>query len=83
VYEISQESLNGFSSNSQGRRVWSLAQTSLSVKVKDQGHRGQKTGFSEDIFIDNALHAMQQQTGPFRRCREVMGVISAACVYVW
>jgi len=31
--------------NSHGRRVWSLAPTSLKVKVKDQGHHGQKTAF--------------------------------------
>jgi len=38
VYEISRKSLNGFAPNSHGRRVWSLAQTrrSLKVKVKDQ-----------------------------------------------
>jgi len=34
VYGISQEPLNGFAPNSQGRRVWSLARTSLNVKVK-------------------------------------------------
>ena len=31
--EISPEPLNGFAPNSHGRRVWSLAQTSLKVKV--------------------------------------------------
>ena len=36
VYEISQEPLNGFASNSHGRRVWSLARTTLKVKVKGQ-----------------------------------------------
>ena len=40
VYEISREPLNGFRPNSHGRRVWSLARTSL--KVKGQGHQGQK-----------------------------------------
>ena len=45
LYEISQELLNGFVPNSQGRRVWSLTRTSLSVKVKGQGHWGQKTTF--------------------------------------
>ena len=34
VYEISREPLNGFAPNSQGKRVWSLAGTSLKV---DQG----------------------------------------------
>jgi len=48
-YEISPELLNGFAPNSQGRPVWSLAGTSLNVKVKGQGHRGQKTGFLADI----------------------------------
>jgi len=33
VTQISPERLNGFAPNSQGRRVWSLAWTSLNVKV--------------------------------------------------
>ena len=33
VYEISTERLNGFVPNSHGRHVWSLARTSLKVKV--------------------------------------------------
>jgi len=33
VYEIPRESPNGFAPTSQGRRVWSLARTSLKVKV--------------------------------------------------
>jgi len=33
VYEISPEPLNRFAPNSQGRRVWSFARTSLKVKV--------------------------------------------------
>jgi len=37
VYEISRELLKGFAPNSHGRRVWSLAWTSLNVKVKGQG----------------------------------------------
>jgi len=44
VYEISLEPLNGFAPNSQGRRVLSLARTSL--KVRGQGHQGQKRHFS-------------------------------------
>jgi len=36
------ELLHGFVPNSQGRRVWSLARTSLNVKVKCQGHQVQK-----------------------------------------
>jgi len=41
------ETLNGFAPNSHGRRVWSLARMSLKVmiKVKGQGHQGQKTAF--------------------------------------
>jgi len=46
VHEISREPLNGFAPNSHGRRVWSLARTSLNVKVKGQGHQGQKTALS-------------------------------------
>jgi len=45
VREISRESLNGFAPNPHGRRVWSLARTSLKVKAKGQGHRGQKRHF--------------------------------------
>jgi len=45
VYEISPEPLNGFVINSQGRHAWSLARMSLNVKVKGQGHQGQKTAF--------------------------------------
>ena len=46
VHEISPEPLNGFAPNSQGRRIWLLARTSLNVKVKGQGHQGQKRRFS-------------------------------------
>jgi len=45
VYEMSQEPLNGFAPNSQGRRVWSLTRMSLMVKVKGQGYYGQKQHF--------------------------------------
>jgi len=41
VSQISRESLNGFAPNSQERRVWSLARTSLKVKVKGQRSRSQ------------------------------------------
>jgi len=46
LYEISPEPLNGFAPSSQGRCVWSLARTSLKVKIKGQGHHGQKRHFS-------------------------------------
>ena len=39
VNQISHEPLNGFVPNSQGRCVWSLARTSLNVKVKGQRSR--------------------------------------------
>ena len=70
----------------------SVARTSLNVKVKGQGHQGQKrAAYSHHprqrlngpfccMTHCNALAAnnvMQQQTRQFRRCR---GVISAACV---
>ena len=45
VYEISPEPLNDFAPDSHGRRVLSLAWTSLKVKVKGQGYEGQKTAF--------------------------------------
>ena len=34
VYEISLQWVNGFASDSQGRRVWTLTRTGLNVKVK-------------------------------------------------
>jgi len=46
VYEISWELLNGFAPNSRGRCGWSLAQTSLNVKVKGQGNRDNRRHFS-------------------------------------
>jgi len=42
LYELSWKLLNRFAPNSCGRRVLSLAWTSLKVKVKGQGHQGQK-----------------------------------------
>ena len=39
VYEISREPLNGSAQNSHGRRFWSIARTSLKVKVKGQMSR--------------------------------------------
>jgi len=52
VYEISQELLNGFASNSHGKHVWSLAQTNLKVKVKVTGD---KTAFLGPF---SGLHAV-------------------------
>ena len=49
VYEISPEPLNGFSPNSHGRRVWSLTQTSLKVKVNFGGLRAVYVW--KDIFV--------------------------------
>jgi len=47
VYEISREPLNGLAPNSHGRRVWSLAPTSLKDRVSGQNSRspGTKTAF--------------------------------------
>ena len=68
MYEISLEPLNGFAPNSHGRRVWSLAWTTLNVKC--QGHQGQVS--SPLKMHCNALAAddvIQQHREPFRRCR--------------
>jgi len=46
LYEITLEPLNGFAPNSQGRRVWSLTQASLKVKVKVKVTRDNKWHFS-------------------------------------
>jgi len=43
MYEISREPLNGFAPYSHGRHVWSLARTSLKVKVKGQRSRSPGT----------------------------------------
>jgi len=40
VHQISREALNGFASNSQARRVWSLAQMSLNVMVTGSKVKG-------------------------------------------
>jgi len=46
VYKIFRERLNGFVSNSQGRRrVRSFVRKSLKVKDKGQGQKAQKTTF--------------------------------------
>jgi len=41
---MSLEPLNGYAPNSHGIHVWSLAR--MSLKVKGQGHQGQKRHFS-------------------------------------
>jgi len=84
VPQISPEPLNGLAQNSHGRRVWSLARMSLNVKVKGQGHQGQKRDF-------HSRHPRQQRNGT--RLLQMTsrsgdgtipslpgGVISAACV---
>ena len=43
AYEISREPLNGFAPNLQGRRVCSLARTTLNVTVKGQRSRSPRT----------------------------------------
>ena len=56
VPQISPEPLNGFVPNSHLRRVWSLARTSLNVKVKGQGHQGQKRAV-------HSHHSRQRRNG--------------------
>ena len=46
MHEISLEPLNRTCAKFTGKRIWSLARTNLKVKVKGQGHRGQKRHFS-------------------------------------
>jgi len=57
AYEISRKPLNGFAPNSQVRRAWSPARTSLKVKVKGQGHQGQKRHFISPIGGLRAVYA--------------------------
>jgi len=69
------EWVNRFAPNSQGRRVWSLAWMSLNVKLKGQGHEGQKhcalpshpAAVEWNAFAAN--NVSQQQTGPFHHCQ--------------
>jgi len=86
VNQIPLEPLNGFEPNSHERRAWSLARTSLNVKVK--GQRSRSPGTKTRCAIPspsastewNALAAqniMLQHTAPFR---QMPGVISAAWV---
>jgi len=89
VNQIFPEPLNEFVSNSQGRHVWHLNQTSLNVKVKGQGHQGQKMCCAlsspppplayetYEWYTLAANNIMLQQMGPFRCCR---GLTSAACL---
>jgi len=56
VYEISPEMLNGSAPNSHRKHVWSLTQTTLRVKVKSQGHQGQKTAFFGPFGGLRAVH---------------------------
>jgi len=37
--------VNGFVPNSHGRRTWFLSRTSVKIKIKGQGHQGQKWHF--------------------------------------
>jgi len=75
VHQISSEQLDGFASHSQGRYVWSLDWTDLNVKVKGQGHQGQKMccalpspAAAYEWYALAANNVKQQQTGPFCRC---------------
>jgi len=84
VTQTSREPRNGFAPNLQGKRAWSLARTSLNVKikVKGQGHQEQKSGLSTAITPGSdglvrpmewntlaANNVIQQQMGPHvKRC---------------
>jgi len=75
VPQISREPLNGYAPNSQGRRVWSLAWTSLNVKIK--------AAIEWNTLAGN--NVTQQQMGPFRcfgwGAKGGKGVILAVCVW--
>ena len=72
--------------NSEGGRVWSLAQANLNVKVKGQGHQGQKMRLALPAaykwYALAANNVTQQQTGPFCRCRggADFGSLRAVCL---
>ena len=55
VYEICREPLNGFATYSHGRRVWSLARTSLKVqvigKLSDERHALYVILYADDILL--------------------------------
>ena len=64
------ELMNRFVPNSHGRRVCSLAQASMKVKVKGQDHQGQISSPMKMHYTAlTANTVMQQQMGPFCRCR--------------
>jgi len=72
VNQISQEPLNGFVPNSRGKRVWSLARTSLNVRVKGQGYPRTKNVPPTPLTfccmthcnVLTANNVTQQQMGP-------------------
>jgi len=68
VYEISREPLNGFAPNSHGRRVWSLARTSLKVNVNFGGLR--TVYVRENIFalVSVNFRPAQSLTAPLCGC---------------
>jgi len=84
VNQISRESLNGFAQHRQGRRtVCSLAVTTLNVKVKGQGHPGQKRAVdSHHPPAPNGTRSLQITSYSSRRDRSVAagGWLRAACV---
>jgi len=75
VPQIYPERLNGFAPNSQGRRVWSLARTSLNVKVDGQRSRspGTKNALSAAVTSRQRTNGMRSlQT----ECAAVDGTIA-------
>jgi len=88
VPQISPESLNGFSPNLKGRRAWSLAQMSLNVEVKGQGHQGPKrtqhchhppSAMEWNVLAANNI--TQQQTTADSTILLLLGVIAGASVW--
>jgi len=80
---ISRELVNGFAPNLQGKSVWSLTRTSLNIKVKGQGHQGQKRArhSRHPRQRGNGTRSLQMTSRSSGRRHSVAPwVISAACV---
>jgi len=88
VYEVSREPLNRCAPNSQRKRVWSLAQTSLNVKVKGQGHHGQKNGvfvryLGTNERICTNSHGRRVRSFPQTSLKVKVNFGGLHAVYVW
>jgi len=86
VPQISPEQLNGYAPNSHGRPIWSLARTSLNVKVKGQGqgHQGQKTWLALPSPPGSVrmvcTRSRQREAAADGTIPSLRGVILGACV---